>query len=169
MRQFSLLKQKVKIIFERRLSDLNVHVRQLVVAVLGLEIPDQVLDGVNDKLRLYKDHPLQLLSLARTILQHPARGMQELQRSAPLVLVHDHLGGLSVKVPEEGMGSRAKLSQPLARFLFRIFFDLMLPHHAIWSSRYLHSALLRQPLEHGVADRLLLTHVRKQPLVLDYR
>ena len=110
MRQFSLLKQKVKIIFERRLSDLNVHVRQLVVAVLGLGIPDQVLDGVNDKLRLYKDHPLQLsavLSLARTILQHPARGMQELQRSAPLVLVHDHLGGLSVKVPEEGMGSRA--------------------------------------------------------------
>jgi hypothetical protein len=97
LRQFSPVEQQAKIVHKGGSSDAIVHGPQLVVNVLGTGLADHILDEVNDKLRLYKDHLLQLpavLPCARAVVQHRASGMQELQRPVQLVLVDAYLGGL---------------------------------------------------------------------------
>ena len=80
---------------------------QLIVDILAPGLADHILDDVNDKLRLHKDQLLQLLAVlprARAIVQHRARGVQELQHPVQLLLVDAYLerdlGGLPLKVSE---------------------------------------------------------------------
>jgi hypothetical protein len=89
-RQFSPVEQQVKIILERCASDAIVHGPQLIVDILALRLAYHILDDVDDKLRLRKDHLLQLLAVlprARAIVQHQARGVQEPQRPVHVLLV----------------------------------------------------------------------------------
>ena len=101
--------------------------------------------------------------------------MQELQRPVQLLLADAHLGGLPLEVREFYVGLRAQRPQLRGRRGVHVHRDTLLPRCTLW--RFggigprvcLHPALLRQPLEHGVAERHLHAHVQEQPLVLHQR